>query len=144
MSNLSPSGVVKKVPELPAAILRLDSVFTTIVSIPSILHNNGAAAECRGGTMKVFATRVWGFDPGVWPVITFGLEGNRDWLLQNSSSGDRIVFVGTQGAPTSESERGRLLGMAEIGRRAVDTLDVIRADIRNPEDYDEQGNFKWP
>lgn len=94
--------------------------------------------------MKVFATRVWGFAPSIWPVITFGLEGNRDWLLQNSSPGDRIVFVGTQDVPTSENERGKLLGMAEIGRRAVDTLDVISADIRNPHNYDEQGNFKWP
>lgn len=94
--------------------------------------------------MKVFATRVWGFDPQQWPVITFGLEGNRDKLLNDSAPGDRIVFVGTQGEPTAEHHRGRLLGMAEIGRLAVDTLDVIGSRIRRAEDYDESGRFRWP
>lgn len=94
--------------------------------------------------MKVFITRVWGFDPERWPVITFGLEGNRDNLLQDSSPGDRIVFVGTLREPTPEPLRGRLLGMAEIGRIAVDTLDVIGEDVRGPQDYDEAGYFRWP
>jgi hypothetical protein len=94
--------------------------------------------------MKVFITRVWGFDPDRWPVITFGLEGNRDKLLTESSPGDRIVFVGTLKQPTPEPLRGRLLGMAEIGRIAVDTLDVIGEDARRPHDYDEAGRFRWP
>lgn len=94
--------------------------------------------------MKIFITRVWGFDPERWPVITFGLEGNRDKLLRESSPGDRIVFVGTLREPTPDSMRGRLLGMAEIGRIAVDTLDVIGDDVRGPHDYDEAGQFRWP
>lgn len=94
--------------------------------------------------MKIFITRVWGFDPERWPVITFGLEGNRDELLQESSPGDRIVFVGTLREPTPEAMRGRLLGMAEIGRIAVDTLEVIGDDVRGPHDYDEVGRFRWP
>ncbi|MCR4268435.1 hypothetical protein [Nitratireductor sp. ZSWI3] len=94
--------------------------------------------------MKVFITRVWGFGPERWPVITFGLEGNRDSLLQDSLPGDRIVFVGTLREPTPEPLRGRLLGMAEIGRIAVDTLDVIGDDFRGPNDYDEAGHFRWP
>lgn len=94
--------------------------------------------------MKVFITRVWGFDPARWPVITFGLEGNRDKLLNESSPGDRIVFVGTLREPTPESLRGRLLGMAEIGRIAVDTVDVIGDDVRSSNDYDEAGRFRWP
>lgn len=94
--------------------------------------------------MKIFITRVWGFDPERWPVITFGLEGNRDNLLNESSPGDRIVFVGTLRDPTPEPLRGRLLGMAEIGRIAVDTVDVIGDDVRGPHDYDEAGRFRWP
>jgi hypothetical protein len=94
--------------------------------------------------MKVFITRVWGFDPARWPVITFGLEGNRDKLLRESSPGDRIVFVGTLREPTPEPLRGRLLGMAEIGRIAVDTLDVVGDDARGPHDFDEAGRFRWP
>jgi hypothetical protein len=94
--------------------------------------------------MKVFITRVWGFDPVRWPVITFGLEGNRDRLLKESSPGDRIVVVGTLREPTPEPMRGRLLGMAEIGRIAVDTLAVIGDDARSAHDYDELGKFRWP
>lgn len=94
--------------------------------------------------MRIFITRVWGFDPARWPVITFGLEGNRDNLLRNSVPGDRIVFVGTLREPTPELMRGRLLGMAEIGRIPIDTLDVIRADAIRPQDYDEAGRFRWP
>jgi hypothetical protein len=94
--------------------------------------------------MKLFVTRVWGFDPLKWPVITFGLEGNRDNLIRDTVPGDRIVFVGTLKDPTPENLRGRILGMAEIGRRAVDTLEVLGADARRPEDFDALGNFKWP
>ena len=94
--------------------------------------------------MKVFATRVWGFDPANWPVINFGLAGNRSKLLNESAAGDRIVFVATQSPPTAESDRGRLLGMAEIGREPVDTLDVLRPDVPRPEDYDDAGRFRWP
>lgn len=94
--------------------------------------------------MKIFITRVWGFDPSTWPVITFGLEGNRDNLLRDSAPGDRIVFVGTLREPTAESLRGRILGMAEIGRRAVNTLDVISPEARTADDFDANGSFKWP
>lgn len=94
--------------------------------------------------MKLFVTRVWDFDPLRWPVITFGLEGNRDNLIRDSAPGDRIVFVGTLKDPTPEKLRGRILGMAEIGRRAVETLDVLGSDARRPDDFDAQGNFKWP
>lgn len=94
--------------------------------------------------MKVFATRVWGFDPTTWPVITFGLEGNRDRLLKESEIGDCILFVGTQGEPTHEEERGRLLGIAQIGRIPVNSLDVLEPSAISPHDYDDQGNFRWP
>ena len=94
--------------------------------------------------MRIFITRVWGFDPERWPVITFSLEGNRDRLLKESSPGDRIAFVGTLREPTPEPMRGKLLGMAEIGRIPVDTVDVIGDDVRSSHDYDEEGQFRWP
>jgi len=95
--------------------------------------------------MKVFAKRFWGFDPASWPIIAFGREANRDALIRESRPGDLIVFIGTQNHPTLPEDRGRLLGLAEIGRIAVDSLDVLDpAAIRNEEDYDDQGRFKWP
>lgn len=93
--------------------------------------------------MKVFATRVWGFGTD-WPIITFTREGDRNNLIRNSLVGDRIVFVATQGEPVPVEDRGRILGMAEIGRRAVDTLDVLDPAVIKPHDYDERGQFRWP
>ena len=74
----------------------------------------------------------------------FGLKGNRDNLLRDSKPGDRIVFVGTLSDPTPVSMRGRLLGMAEIGRHAVDTMEVIAEDARSENDFDENGQSRWP
>ncbi|MCB8821915.1 hypothetical protein [Microvirga rosea] len=34
--------------------------------------------------------------------------------------------------------------MAEIGRRAVDTMDVVPKEHRRIHDYDEYGRFRWP
>ena len=94
--------------------------------------------------MRLFVTRVWGFDPKTWPVITFGLKGNRDNLLTNSSPGDQIAFVGTLREPTVITERGRLLGVAEIGRVPVNTMDFVDESVRGPQDFDDNGLFRWP
>ncbi|KCZ98126.1 GIY-YIG nuclease family protein [Hyphomonas oceanitis] len=75
--------------------------------------------------MKLFISRFYGFRPEIVPAITFSLAAYRDKLLADSAPGDRIVFVATQTAETLEDERGRLLGMAEIGRRAVDTRSFV-------------------
>lgn len=94
---------------------------------------------------QVFATRVWGFVPERWPVITFGLEGNRDALMRASRPGDLIVFIGTQTNETDPAERGRLLGLAEIGRNyPVDTLDAVDPTILEPAHYNEQHQIRWP
>jgi hypothetical protein len=94
--------------------------------------------------LKVFAKRFWGFDPVGWPIISFGQEGNRDALIRASQPGDRIAFIGTQTEETAEEYRGRLLGLAEIGRIAIDSLDVLDRDSLAPKCFDNQGRFKWP
>lgn len=81
--------------------------------------------------MQLFISRFWGFRPETIPLITFSQAAYRDRLLKEANPHDRIVFVATKGEPTLPEEQGRLLGMAEIGVRAVKTLDVIkREDIR--------------
>lgn len=98
--------------------------------------------------MKLFSTRVWGFDPTKWPVITFNADGYRQNLLNESDVGDRIIFVATKNANADEADQGRILGMAEIGRVPVDTLAILdREDTEagNWEPYgDRTGTFKWP
>jgi len=93
---------------------------------------------------QVFAKRFWGFDPARWPVISFGLEGNRDALISASQPGDLIAFIGTQSDPTMPEERGLFLGLAEIGRWPVDTLDVLDPAVLDERSYSTDGSFKWP
>lgn len=98
--------------------------------------------------MKLFATRVWGFDPTTWPVISFNADGYRQKLLDESRVGDRIIFVATKNENTAEEDQGRILGMAEIGRVPVDTLAVVRREDTEPGNWepygDHTGMFKWP
>ena len=75
--------------------------------------------------MKMFIKRFWGFDPIYWPVVTFGLRGSLDTLLADSSPGDLMAFVGTQGEETEEHERGRLLGFVEFGRNPVHSREAL-------------------
>jgi hypothetical protein len=78
-------------------------------------------SDAMEAVMQVFAKRFWGFDPARWPIISFGLEANRDALIQASTPGDLIAFIGTQSEPTEPEERGRFLGLAEIGRLPIDS-----------------------
>jgi hypothetical protein len=95
--------------------------------------------------MALFAKRFYGFNPGSWPVVSFGQDAYRDGLLRASKPGDWILFVGTMTAETSPDDQGRLLGLAEFGRQTVDTLDVLRPeDIRSDRDYNERREFRWP
>jgi hypothetical protein len=98
----------------------------------------------RSAAVQVFAKRFWGFDPVRWPIISFGLEANRDALIQASMPGDLIAFIGTQSEPTAPEERGRFLGLAEIGRLPIDSLDVLDPANIRPVDYDANRRFKWP
>ena len=94
--------------------------------------------------MQLFAKRFWGFDPMLWPIISFHLKGNRDALVRASSPGDRMVFVGTETEQTEPPDRGRLLGMAEIGRIAVESEDVLDLSTLKASAFDENGRIRWP
>ena len=102
----------------------------------------------RGGSglsvMRVYAKRFWRFDPARWPIISFGLEANRDALIQASRPGDLIAFIGTQSDPTVPEDRGRFLGLTEIGRLPIDSLDVLDPANIRPSDYNADARFKWP
>lgn len=94
--------------------------------------------------MRVFAKRFYAFDPATRPVVAFDIEGNRNALITASSPGDLIVFVGTQGEPTAEHERGRLLGLAEFAWVAVDTADLTDPATLRPMDLNPDGSLAWP
>jgi hypothetical protein len=94
--------------------------------------------------MQIFAKRFWGFDPERWPIIAFRLEGNRDSLVRESRPGDRVLFIGTNTEDTDPAERGRLLGCAEIGRTAIDSVDVLDVPSLKASAFDERGALRWP
>lgn len=95
--------------------------------------------------MQLFAKKYYGFSPLDFPVISFSETGSRDALLAKARSGDRIVFVAVEGEDAVPEERGRILGMAEIGRAKVRTLDLVKdpskilAKHRKP-----NGDLIWP
>jgi hypothetical protein len=95
--------------------------------------------------MKIFATRVWGFDPWKWPAVVFGRQGDLYSLLERSLSGDRIVFAATLDQDRVEPQnRGRLLGMVEFGRKIVRTEKLVQFEHMSPYDLDETGRVRWP
>jgi hypothetical protein len=94
--------------------------------------------------MQLFAKRFWGFDPDLWPIISFHLKGNRDALVRASRPGDRIVFIGTDTEETETPYRGRLIGMAEIGRIEIEAADVLDVAALRPNAFDEHGQLRWP
>ncbi|MGI9488243.1 MAG: hypothetical protein ACR2RF_20665 [Geminicoccaceae bacterium] len=93
--------------------------------------------------MQVFAKRFFGFEPLKWPLVSFGLEGNRDALIAESQPGDLIAFMGTQKSPTAEEDQGRFLGIAMFGRSPHKTVDVLGSVIDRPEAYEQDGKLRW-
>ena len=93
--------------------------------------------------MDLYISRFWGFRPEAYPAITFSSATFRDKLLAESSPGDRIVFAATKTENTAEDERGRLRGMAEISRRAVDTVSLLDVEGMPPELF-HNGKLRFP
>ncbi len=94
--------------------------------------------------MKVFIKRFWGFDPVYWPVVSFSLRGSLETLLEASSPGDLMAFVGTKTEPTHEQERGKLLGLAEFGRGPVHSREALPPETFAEADKGPNGDIKWP
>jgi hypothetical protein len=94
--------------------------------------------------VQVFVTRVHGFDPSRWPAISFGKPGNRTRLQRQSRLGDVIAFVATHSDEVEPEDQGRLLGLAEIGRKPIDTLELIDRRHLQPKDWNPDGSFRWP
>ncbi|EAP81672.1 GIY-YIG nuclease family protein [Sulfitobacter sp. NAS-14.1] len=90
--------------------------------------------------MKLYLTKVWGWDAPVGPM-QFSTSGWRDNALRQLELGDRVVLVGTMGDQTPEDMRGRLLGVMEPSREPVMSLDF---DLQaRPGDFVD-GEYKWP
>ena len=90
--------------------------------------------------MRLFLTKVWGWDVPVGP-LQFSTTGWRERALNMLESGDRVILVGTKGDRTPDNMKGRILGAMEPMRDRVMSLDfpVVRL-----EGDDKDGDYKWP
>lgn len=94
--------------------------------------------------MRVFIKRFWGFDPIEWPIVSFSLRGSLDSLLIASAPGDVMAFVGTKGPETQKEEQGRLLGLAEFGRRPFHSREALPPQSFTDAEKGPNGDIKWP
>jgi hypothetical protein len=91
--------------------------------------------------MTLYMTKVWGFGDPCGP-LQFSTNGARETARSLLKDGDRVILVGTLGAPTLPNDQGRVLGMMEPTREPVASLDYGLE--REEWDFDEEGNYKWP
>jgi hypothetical protein len=94
--------------------------------------------------MKVFIKRFWGFDPVYWPVVSFSLRGSLETLLEASPPGDLMAFVGTKTEQTDEQEQGKLLGLAEFGRRTLHSREALPPQTFAEAEKGPNDDIKWP
>ena len=96
--------------------------------------------------MRLFIKKFYGFSPSIIPVITFSQIGSRDNLLNRAKHGDRIVYVAVKSDDhVSEDEQGKILGMAEIGRNKVRTLDMVSdLSVIDKRYFLPNGDYMWP
>lgn len=94
---------------------------------------------------RTFLTKVWGFDPGVYPALGFNSVGGRSKFLRESQPGDWVILAGTRSRPTELDDQGRLLGMVQLGPQEVDVEEVLRS-VGTPipaDHYLPDGSYRW-
>ena len=94
--------------------------------------------------MQIFAKRFWGFDPEIWPLVSFGRDGDRDALVKSSESGDLMAFVGTQEEPTPEELWGKLIGLGQFTHDIVASKQVLAPEVYEASRMATGGVFRWP
>ena len=96
--------------------------------------------------LRLFLTKVWGFEPESYPALGFNSEGGRLKFLRESSPGDWVVLAGTLGSETNINDRGRLLGKVQLGPEKVNVEEVLRSvGYQIPANqYNQAGEYRWP
>jgi hypothetical protein len=95
---------------------------------------------------KLFLTKVWGFEPEMYPALGFNSEGARRNFLRASSPGDWVIFAGTLGPETDPSDQGRLLGKVQLGPEQINVEETLRSVAYEipKNQYNPDGKYKWP
>lgn len=94
---------------------------------------------------RVFATKVWGFNPERWAVLGFSRPGSRDNLARELAPEDWVVHIGTRtSGDTSAWDRGKLLGIARLGENPIATETGVAPDLWAEYLARNRGKPKWP
>lgn len=93
---------------------------------------------------RVFATKVWGWEPDRWAVLGFSQEGARNNVSRQIRPDDYILFIGTKTEHTNEEERGKLLGLARIDATHISTSDLVEPGLWTQHIKENNGSPKWP
>lgn len=94
---------------------------------------------------RVFATKVWGFNPDRWAVLGFSRPGSRDALARDIDPDDWVLHIGTRvTGDTNPRDRGKLLGLARLGVTAIASEAGVEKQLW--QDYLDRNNgrAKWP
>lgn len=94
--------------------------------------------------MKIFIKRFYGFNPIEWPVVSFSQPGSLHSLLEKSEAGDLMAFVGTKGDQTKTEHQGKLLGLAEFGRKQLTSRQTLPPESFRKAEKGPNGDIKWP
>jgi hypothetical protein len=99
-----------------------------------------------GYMSRLFLTKVWGFEPEIYPALGFNSDGARRNFLRASAPGDWVIFAGTLGSETNVDDRGRLLGKVQLGPEEIDVEQTLRSVGYNipKNQYNLDGKYKWP
>jgi hypothetical protein len=93
---------------------------------------------------RIYATLAWGFSPERWGAIGFSIESVRNELADClRRTGGLVLTMGTMGPETAEEDRGRLLGLHELGTRALLTETLVEPSLW-AEHLVDNGRPKWP
>lgn len=97
------------------------------------------------GLPRVFATKVWGFEPERWAVLGFSRPGSRDALARDLRPEDWVLHIGTRvTGDTQASDRGQLLGIARLGTMAIATEAGVEPAFWQHNLERNGGKPKWP
>lgn len=95
--------------------------------------------------MKVFATKVWGYEPERWAVLGFSREGSRNRLAGQIAPEDWVLHIGTRSAKETRTEdRGIALGIARVSEAAIATADAVEPALWAEYLAENGGRPKWP
>lgn len=87
---------------------------------------------------------MWGFTPEWWAALGFSKAGDRDRLLGLWQDDDWVLVLGTFGEEPADDDRGRLLGLVKIGRKALPTEQLVDPTRWHEQRFRRDGLPKWP